>query len=446
MIKPRKSKGKAADWLTEKDLRDAKPGEKVYRIADAATPEMKIRVQPTGRKLFEIRYGPNQSKSYVLGRWPGMTLETARAECQRILVEIRDHGAPLSVVEERKALEEVAAEQDAAQAAEAAAAKETADRKAGRLIVTLGDLITHKLEDHLTINQKAGKGNVGRLRAKWAELLDRPLTSITAAEVEDEATKRLKAGIKNGTVNRDVGVLKSAMARAVKLDIIPSHPLGKIKPKSERLTGVVRYLGSDEADPDEEKRLRAALAARDQAAIEARRRTVVANRDQHAGLELIPDDGFADHLTPMTLLALNTGCRRGELTSLVWADISFARKVLTVRAGYAKSDKARHIDLNSEAIDVLTRWKKQKPAGKLFEVHSIKKAWAALLADAKITDFRFHDCRHDFASRLVQAGVDLNMVRELLGHSDMKMTLRYAHLAPRNTAAAVAKLVRTAAV
>ncbi len=71
---------------------------------------------------------------------------------------------------------------------------------------------------------------------------------------------------------------------------------------------------------------------------------------------------------------------------------------------------------------------------------NISTSWVKLMKDSKIENFRFHYIRHDLASRLVMADVDLNAVRELLGHSDIKMTLRYAHLAPEIKAAAVAKV------
>lgn len=69
-----------------------------------------------------------------------------------------------------------------------------------------------------------------------------------------------------------------------------------------------------------------------------------------------------------------------------------------------------------------------------------KTSWAKLFKRAGITRFRWHDLRHHFASRLVQRGVPLNTVRDLLGHSTVQMSLRYAHLAPDQRREAVAKL------
>jgi integrase len=110
---------------------------------------------------------------------------------------------------------------------------------------------------------------------------------------------------------------------------------------------------------------------------------------------------------------------------------------------------ARHIPMNQEALEVLQGWQAQTtgrglvfPAKDGRPLNNIKKSWTAVLETAGIKNFRFHDLRHHFASRLVMAGVDLNTVRELLGHADLTMTLRYAHLAPEHKAEAVSRLVQ----
>jgi len=148
------------------------------------------------------------------------------------------------------------------------------------------------------------------------------------------------------------------------------------------------------------------------------------------------------------LLLMNTGMRRGEMFNLRWQDVDFVNKRITVIGNTSKTGQTRYIPLNVEAFNVLQMWSKQtqRETGFVFigkngsRFTNIDKAWKVLLREAKINDFRLHDLRHHFASRLVSAGIDLNSVRELLGHSDIKMTLRYAHLAPGRLIDAVAVL------
>ena len=154
---------------------------------------------------------------------------------------------------------------------------------------------------------------------------------------------------------------------------------------------------------------------------------------------------FGDHLTPAVPLSLNTGLRRGEVLKLRWTTIDFNRRLLTVEGPTAKNRQTRHVPLNEEAINTLRRWREQSgPGAHVFDVATgFKGPWGKLLKRARITritHFRWHDLRHHFASRLVQRGVPLNTVRDLLGHCSVQMSLRYAHLAPGQRRVAVAKL------
>ena len=162
-------------------------------------------------------------------------------------------------------------------------------------------------------------------------------------------------------------------------------------------------------------------------------------------------DTYTDYVTPLVLLAMNTGLRRGELLQLRWRDLDLQRRILTVRGERAKTRQTRHVPLNSVATRVLKAWRPTvlDPEWCVFggptettPLGTVKKAWRGVLKAATVTSFRFHDLRHTFASKLVMAGVDLNTVRELLGHKSIAMTLRYAHLAPEHKAAAVETLVR----
>ena len=143
------------------------------------------------------------------------------------------------------------------------------------------------------------------------------------------------------------------------------------------------------------------------------------------------------YLKDIIEFALNTGLRKGELFALKWSDVDLHNKLLSFKN--TKNYEERVIPLNDIALDVLRRIPRQlhneyvfiTPATKRgAQIVDVKKSFKTALRDAGIQDFRFHDLRHTFASHLVMAGVDLANVKELMGHKDIKMTLRYAHLSP----------------
>jgi integrase len=386
------------ETLTKDRIDKAKPGE---TLRDTKPPGLILRVHPSGRKSWSVAWGRGQARQ--IGVYDVMTLTGARITATKMLAEIAEHGAPVN------------------------AARGKAD--------TLAEFMAGYAK-YLEATAKSGAATVAAIKSVFGDWYPRRLSSLTVADWDTLKAERLKAKIRPATVNRDLDRIKAALQQAVTWGDLKANPLASVKRIKRGIESRVRYLS-----PKEAKALRKALDAR-----EARRKAERTRgeqwREARGRKPLGAFQGYTDHFMPLVLLALNTGMRRGELRQVQWADIDMRAKVLTVRAGYAKSGKSRAIPLNTEAMAVLKAWRKQRPdPGPVFGVASVQTAWEGLMTEAKIEDFRFHDCRHDFASRLVMAGVALIVVRDLLGHSSIEMTERYAHLAPMHHAQAVQALV-----
>ncbi len=123
---------------------------------------------------------------------------------------------------------------------------------------TFRKYLANEYEPWVVANRRTGAETLRRLRQVFAEFLPVSMAEITQGRVERWRTARLAAGTAPATVNRDLAALRSALSHAVRIDLLPAHPLARVKQTRVDTRGVVRYLSGDE-----EKRLREALAARD---------------------------------------------------------------------------------------------------------------------------------------------------------------------------------------
>jgi len=370
--------------LNARTVAAAKPADKPYELRDIKTVGFLLRVQPSGVMSFVAEFRPGKGrrkKRVTVGQSPVWTVERAR----RRAVAIMAHGGRLPTQ--------------------------------GREVLTLREFIEDHYGPYCREHNQSGAAILARLRACFEDdFYDRLLTDITTGLVESWRVKRQRAGRKSSTINRDTGALRAVLSRAVDWGHVSVDPLHRLKPLKIDKQHIVRYL-----NPAEDKRLRKALKT------------------------------APDYLRAMVIVSLNTGLRRGELFTLKWSAIDLKRRQLSVVGSLSKTGQTRHIALNQHAIDALREWRdiSGNADGLVFVSHATggvfnntKKSWAALLERAKIKNFRWHDLRHDFASKLVMSGADLYGVSKLLGHSSVETTQRYAHLAPDHLADLVARLDR----
>lgn len=393
-------------------VKSLRPDEKPFEVRDTRVKGFLLRVQPSGAMTYYAEYG--RGKRIAIARSDLIAPDRARERARDILANAQFGEDPM---EERRLAK----------------------------AHSLASFIDEVYEPWAGANLRSGRGTIARLRASFAEHLDKKLGELTPWVIEKWRAARIKDGVSAATVNRDLGALRAAIGRAVAWGLLDADPLGNVKRSKVDVSRSPRFLSREE-----EARLRTAVEEREER-IRHERASANAWRAER-GRPLLPElrsAAFADYLKPLVLLSLHTGMRRGELFALTWQSVNLEAGRITVHGVTAKSGRTRHLPLNSRALAALRGWHDQasEKAGLVFPgkngaaFNNVRRSWDGVLKAAKITRFRWHDLRHTFASNLVMAGVDLNTVRELLGHSDYAMTQRYAHLAPEHKAAAVAKLV-----
>jgi integrase len=232
------------------------------------------------------------------------------------------------------------------------------------------------------------------------------LTEITPKSIVAFKNKRYADGVTPATISRELAMLKKAFNLACReWEWAKDNPVCRVSMEREHNTRD-RWL-SDE----EEHRLLAAAAP---------------------------------YVRDLVLFAINTGMRRGEILSLTWAGVDLSRRTVTVFK--SKNGERRTIPANQAVMDLLLEKGQLKESvkrpvtdvvfasetGTPIDGSNLRRGFLIALKAARIADLHFHDLRHTFATRLVQAGVDLYKVQRLLGHKSPSMTQRYAHHYPES--------------
>ncbi len=387
------------------------PGEKVYDVRDLNLKGFLIRVHPSGSMSYICQY--KRGHRVNLGKVGVITAAQAREKALEVLSNFNKGIEPTV-------------------------------QKGINKPKNLQEFIESEYTPWVLSHHKRGNKTLATLNRCFNQLFLKPLTEITSSVLEQWRIKRLNEGISNATLNRDIGVLKSLMTKAVEWGFIKENPLKSLKLFKIDRAPKVRYLSFEE-----ETRLRQALVERDNQ-LKQDRKSGNQWREER-GYALFPEfreEEFCDYLMPMVLLSINTGLRQGELFNLNWNMVDLSEESIIISGDITKNNNSRYIPLNDEALNIMKQLYKKSdlknglvfPSKNNQPFNNVKRSWSSILKKAQITQFRWHDLRHHFASKLVMAGIDLNTVRELLGHSDIKMTLRYAHLAPEHKIKAVKKI------
>jgi integrase len=235
---------------------------------------------------------------------------------------------------------------------------------------------------------------------------DKQLTEITPVEIEGYKLNR-RAVVSGSTVNRELALLKRMFNLAINWDLFLNlNPVRRVK--------FFREFNI---------------------------RSRVLNAEEEGKLLL----NAAPFMQDLIRFALNTGLRTGEIFSLQWPAVDWEKSILNVFA--PKTGKTRTVPINSDARKVLESWALGRKNDFVFYNHGtgkpfvdLKTGFALACEKSGIEEVTWHTLRHTFASRLLDRGVEIVTIKELLGHSTVTVTMRYTHTNLDSKRAAVGKL------
>jgi integrase len=266
---------------------------------------------------------------------------------------------------------------------------------------TLTELMDRYTSEHAArrANHRRELTSVKNLKAFFG---NPTLDEITPKRIVAYKNQRYTDGVKPATMNREIATLKKAFNLARReWEWCTDNPVCRVSMEKEH-NARDRWL-----TVEEERRLLPAAAP---------------------------------WLRELMVFAIYTGMRMGEILALTWAGVDLFRRTVTVFR--SKNGERRTIPVNTTVLDLLKHKYATRPGTADIVFHSenqtpldgsnIRRALNLALDSAKIHDLHFHDLRHTFATRMVQAGIDLYKVQRLLGHKSPIMTQRYAHHYPES--------------
>ena len=224
--------------------------------------------------------------------------------------------------------------------------------------------------------------SLDRLKHLLPFFADMPLLHINTSAIRKYRQERSREKtLTAATVNRDLSVLRRVLYWGIEEGYLASNPLGRLRMERERRT----------------------------------KRPVMSVREEQLLLAASPE-----HLQRIILCALDTGMRRGEITSQRFEDIDFDNRILHVTHSKTPEGEARAIPLTNRLYAMLLA--NRQPRGPVFTyqgdaIRIVKTTWASSLRRSGIRHFRFHDLRHTANTRMMLAGVMQEVRREIVGHS-----------------------------